>query len=76
MSKTLRHTIKLEVIVLLPEFAEVGVRFCKPGKRQYHSAKHDTKDSDISSSVNQRLIDRLTLTAAPSNDGTRRRGTT
>jgi hypothetical protein len=34
-------------IVHLPESTKVGVRFCKPGKRQCHSAKHDTEDSDI-----------------------------
>ncbi len=33
-------------IVHLPEFTEVGVRFCKPGKSQHRSAKRDTEDSD------------------------------
>ncbi len=33
------------LIVHLPEFTEVGVRFCKPGKSQHCSAKRDTEDS-------------------------------
>ncbi len=37
-------------VLQLPEPAEVGVRFCKPGERQYHCAKHDTEDSDVSTS--------------------------
>jgi hypothetical protein len=37
-------------VLQLPEPAEVGVRFCKPGKRQYHCAKLDTEDSDTEDS--------------------------
>jgi hypothetical protein len=54
-----------QIVLQLPEPAEVGVRFCKPGKRQYHSDKldaedSDTKDSDMSTSsqptVNRQII--------------------
>ena len=67
---------RLAKVLQLPEPAEVGVRFCKPGERQYHSAKHDAEDSDITTvilpAVDRRSIDRLTLTAAHSNNGTQR----
>jgi hypothetical protein len=51
------------IIVHLPEFTEVGVRFCKPGKSQNHSAKHDTEDSGtfaISQPTVNRRIDTYT----------------
>ena len=41
---------RLAKVLQLPEPAEVGVRFCKPGKRQYRSAKLDTEDSDTEDS--------------------------
>jgi hypothetical protein len=58
-------SFRLAKVLQLPEPAEVGVRFCKPGKRQYHSDKldaedSDTKDSDMSTSsqptVNRQII--------------------
>ncbi len=44
------------MVLQLPEPAEVGVRFCKPGKRQYHSAKLDAEDSDIPTSSRPTVI--------------------
>jgi hypothetical protein len=41
---------ELRLVLQLPEPAEVGVRFCKLGERQYHSAKLDTEDSDTEDS--------------------------
>ncbi len=37
-------------VLQLPEPAEVGVRFCKPGKRRHRSVKLDTEDSDTEDS--------------------------
>jgi hypothetical protein len=45
------------IIVHLPEFTEVGVRFCKSGKNQYRSAKRDTEDSDTFS-ISQPTVNR------------------
>jgi hypothetical protein len=68
----------LSILVLqLPEPAEVGVRFCKPGRRRHRSAKLDTEDSDTETqtclpAVDRRSIDRFSLTAEHSNDGAQR----
>ena len=40
----------LVLVIQLPEPAEVGVRFCKLGKRRHRSAKLDTEDSDTADS--------------------------
>jgi hypothetical protein len=41
---------RLAKVLQLPESAEVGVRFCKPGEGQNHRAKLDAEDSDIPTS--------------------------
>ncbi len=49
-------TSTISIVLQLPEPAEVGVRFCKPGKRQYHSDKLDAEDSDIPTSSRPTVI--------------------
>jgi hypothetical protein len=63
-------------IVHLPEFTEVGVRFCKPGKRQHRRAKRDTEDSDTLDVSLPTANRQANTSAEPSNDSTRGHGTT